>query len=100
MSMQIEAVSFQHEFRIRDVDSAYEFLCETMRTLVDRNVPKVMVKEFGSKPKWWTPQLQRLKNHRDKLYKRKNQDAKSMNCYEAALSEFSELCSRLHDSNS
>ena len=97
MCMQLEAVNFQHEFNMRNVDDAYEFFCRTMKNIVDQNVPKVTIKKYTNKQKWWTSELQRLKNRRDKLYKRKSNDAESMNNYEIALNEFNELSKRLED---
>lgn len=98
--LQLEAVNFQHEFKIRDVDSAYEFFLQTLKSLIDQNVPKVTVKKYTNKKEWWTPELQRLKNRRDKLYKRKSDDdAESIYSHEVAQKEFNELSSRLYDAH-
>lgn len=93
---QLEAINFQHEFRIRDVDSAYEFFLQTMKSVIDQNIPKVTIKKYTNRPKWWTPELQRLKNRRDKLFKRKS-GIESIMEYEAAEKSFSELNDRLFD---
>lgn len=93
---QLEAINFQHEFKIRDVDSAYEFFLQTMKNVIDQNIPKVTIKKYTNKPKWWTPELQRLKNRRDKLFKRKS-GMESIMEYEAAEKSFSELNGRLFD---
>lgn len=61
-----------------------------MTNLIEQNVPKVRRKKYTNKPKWWTPELLRLKNRRDKLFKRKS-DVKSGAEYEAALCAFNEL---------
>jgi len=43
----------------------------TLTSLIENNVPRVTVKNNANKPKWWTSELQRLKNRRDKLFKQK-----------------------------
>lgn len=95
---QLEAINFQHEFNMRDVDSAYEFFIRTVKDLVDRNVPTIRIKKYSNKPKWWTSELQHLKNRRDKLFKRKS-DAASTLEYEQALNEFNELNDRLYQNH-
>lgn len=91
MTQQLEAINFQHEFNTRDVDSAYEFFVQTMKSLIERNVPKKTIKKYSNKPKWWSAELQRLKNRRNKLYKRKSEsEMGSVNEYEEAHKAFSE----------
>ena len=63
-------IDFEQEFRLRDVDSALEFFYEKLRHLIDTNIPKITVKKYTQKPRWWTQELLRKKNRRDKLYKR------------------------------
>lgn len=96
MVSQLEAVNFQHEFKIRNVDAAYEFFITTMKNLIDQNVPKVAIKKYTNKPKWWTPELQRLKNRRDKLYKRKSRVGSVIE-YESAVTAFNDLNDRLYN---
>lgn len=93
MCQQLEAVNFQHEFNARDVDSAFGFFHCTLNELIEQNVPKATFKLYSNKPKWWTPELQRRKNRRDKLYKRKL-NGESIDEYEIALREFNDLCDR------
>lgn len=97
MCQQLESYNFEHEFKIRNVDDAYEFFCRTMIDLVDRNVPRVTVKKYANKQKWWTPELQRLKNRRDKLFKRRFEYAESMNNYVGAMNEFADKCRQLEE---
>lgn len=89
----LDAINFQHEFNVRNIDSACEFFTNTIKSLVEQNVPKITFKSYVNKPKWWSPQLQRLKNRRDKLYKRKPKGEVSEE-YELALHEFNELNER------
>lgn len=94
MAQELEAINFQHEFKIRDIDAAYEFFVDTMKSLIERNVPKSTFKKYSNKPKWWTPQLQKLKNRRDKLYKRKSVDSTSTADYETAQKTFNDESDR------
>lgn len=71
MCQQLEAINFQHEFNMRNIDSTYEFFNNTIKSLVEVNVRTKTIKLYTNKPKWWSPELQRLKYRRDKLYKRK-----------------------------
>ena len=99
LSAQIESINFQHEFMTRDVNAAYEFFVSTVKQLIDQNVPKITVTEYTNKPKWWTLELQRLKNRWDKLFKRKG-DAASTIEYEKALTDFNKLNDRLYNVHS
>lgn len=95
MVSQLDAINFQHEFNGRDADSAYEFFISTMKRLIEQNVPKVTIKKYTNKPEWWSPELQRLKNRRDKSSKRRN-GVGSMVEYEAAQKAFSDENDRRH----
>lgn len=95
LSAQMEDVNFQHEFSVRDLDSAYEFFVRTVKRMIDQNVPTIRVKKYSNRPKWWTSELQHLKNSRDKLFKRKGNGALTLE-YERALKDFNELNDRLH----
>lgn len=95
MCQQLNNINFQHEINTRDVDAAYEFLRHTMVTLIQNNVPKITIKNHENKPKWWTSELQRKKNRRDKLFKRKPKGVVTDE-YKAAVDEFNELQNKLH----
>lgn len=96
MCLQLEAINFQHEFNVRDVDSAYDYFINTMNTLIESNVPKKTIKMYSNKPKWWTAELQRLKNLRDKMYKRKPKGVMTDE-YEDAVRSFNELYEHLNN---
>lgn len=89
---QLEAINFQHEFSIRNVDSAYDFFIRTLRNLIDQNVPTIHVKQYSNKPKWWTNRLQKLMNRCAKLNKRK-----AVAEFEETLKEFNELRDKLYN---
>ncbi|XP_037029333.1 uncharacterized protein LOC119069378, partial [Bradysia coprophila] len=79
----------------RDVDAAYEFFVQTMKSLIEQNVPKKTIRKYSNKPKWWSAELQRLKNRRNKLFKRKSEtDVGSLDEYEAAYNEFNKESDR------
>lgn len=94
MRQQLDGINFQHEINHRDLDSAFDFFYCTMQSLVQNNVPKTVIKTNENKPKWWSSELQRLKNRRDKLYKRsKHEDVNDE--YTAASLKFNELAATL-----
>ncbi|XP_037040311.1 uncharacterized protein LOC119077268 [Bradysia coprophila] len=97
MECQLNAINFQHEFNIRDVDAAYEFFVQTIKSLIEQNVPKKTVRKYSNKPKWWSPELQRLKNRRDKLFKRKARNESTTLEYEEAHKLFSEESDRRYN---
>lgn len=96
MCAQLEGINFQHEFMSRDIDSAYEFFVQTMKALIDQNVPKVKVKKYSNKPKWWTSDLQRLRNRCAKLSKRKL-GVEPTPEFVKSLAEFNDLKDRLYN---
>lgn len=60
-----------------------------METLIGDNVPRVKITFNDNRPKWWTRELQRKKNRRNKLYKRKLKGSDEVE-YLAALNDFNE----------
>lgn len=96
MVHQLNAINFQHEYNIRDVDEAYEFFVHTMKTLIEQNIPKKTIRKYSNKPKWWCPELQRLKNRRDKLFKRKSGIVSTLE-YDAAQKSFSDESNRRYN---
>ncbi|RYE24260.1 MAG: hypothetical protein EOP45_06005, partial [Sphingobacteriaceae bacterium] len=95
MCQQLENINFAHEFNTRDTVSAYDFFQSTMKALIENNVPTVLVRNYENKPKWWTADLQRKKNRRNKLFKNKPKGVMTDE-YVAACNEFDELHKRLH----
>ena len=71
MCRQLDGINFAHEFNQRDFDAAFEYFFDVINTATRNNVPSVTVNGNTNRPKWWTSGLQRLKNRRNKLYKRK-----------------------------
>ena len=94
-NLRLESINFQHEFNNRKVHSAYEFFHRTLTTLIENNVPKKTVTNYPNKPKWWTRELQRRKNRRDKLFKRKPKGTLTDE-YVTACREFNEFNDSLH----
>lgn len=95
MCRQLNDINFAHEFNRLDVDSAFVYFFDVMERLTCNNVPKIKITKNTSKPKWWTRELQRKKNRRNKLYKRKLKGADEAE-YLAALNEFNELNNKLY----
>lgn len=91
MRQQLEQINFQHEINSRDIDSAMSFFHSTMETLVINNVPTKTITLNDNKPVWWNKRLQRLKNRRDKLYKRRHYNVAAKNHYEDVMREFDDL---------
>lgn len=91
----IESINFAHELSSMDVNSAFEYFLSVFRRLVDDNTPVRRIKSTQHKPKWWTRQLQTLKNRRDKLFKRKPKGVITEE-YAAALRDFNELHDALY----
>lgn len=66
-----------------------------MKTLIENNVPTVLIRNYENKPKWWTPDLQRKKNRRNKVFKSKPKGVMTDE-YAAACREFDDLHKPLH----
>lgn len=90
---ELSMVDYTNEIANRDVDSAFDFFYSTIYASVDTNVPKRMMTINLNRPEWWTKELQRLKNRRDKLFKRNRNSAEYVN----VLNKFDELSSTLFD---
>lgn len=95
LCQQIDNINFQHEFNVRDVNSAFDFFHRTISALIESNVPKKSITRNPNKPKWWTRELQCKKNRRDKLFKRKPKGTLTED-YAVACREFNELNDALH----
>lgn len=97
MCQQLDNINFAHEFNQMDVDSAFEHFQRIMNELLIKNVPKKSITLNSKRPKWWTRHWQRLKNRRDKMYKRR-QKGGSTDEYTEALHRFNELNDKLFKS--
>lgn len=84
------SINFAAEFHRRDVNEAFEYFYDVLNTAITNNIPTIKIKCNNNKPKWWNAELQRLKNKRNKEWKRSNgchQDEHYIN----ALNAFNEL---------
>lgn len=96
MKLQLDSCNFAHEFRTMDVNAAFDYFHSTLLHMITENVPQIKIKVNTNKPKWWTPQLQRLKNRKNKLFKRQ-QMGDINDDYINALREFDELHDNLRN---
>lgn len=94
MKQRLEAINFAHEFNNRTVADAFDFFYAIMNQLIIDNVPRKCIRTYPSKPSWWTRELQRKKNRKDKLSKRNPRGAFT-NEYVQALKEYHELHDKL-----
>lgn len=95
MNRELNSFNFAQEFNSLNVDAAYELFHTVLNRLLNENVPKIQIKVKSNRPKWWTQQLQTLKNRKNTLYKRK-QVGQITDEYVNALKEFDELHGKLH----
>lgn len=96
MIEELLMIDFESVFDGLDLDESHEYFSDTLIRLIHDNVPKITIKQFSNKPKWWNRDLQRMKNRRDKLFKRKS-NANGISEYTQAVNEFNQLNQRLHD---
>lgn len=94
INQRLSEVNFAQLFDRLNVDEAFDCFYDLLNQLIVDNIPKVRVKKYNNKPKWWTTELQKKKNRRDKTYKRKPKDKLTPE-YEIALNEFNELQNKL-----
>ena len=78
-----------------NVESAFDYFYDLFDRLVNENIPRIHIKKNNNKPKWWTRELQKKKNKRDKMYKRKPKNEMSPE-YTEALEEFNKLQDELY----
>lgn len=90
MSQQLDAINFAQIFDRMDIETAFDYFYELLNRLIIENIPTIQIKVNNNRPKWWTHELQRKKNKRDKMYKRKPKNEMSSD-YTEALKEFNEL---------
>lgn len=97
MSQQIESLNFAQIFHNMDINAAYDYLHEFLIQKIHDNVPVKRITTYPRKPKWWTRELQAKKNRRDKLFKRKHQNAAQIEDYRTSVLEFNQLNEVLHE---
>lgn len=90
MTQQLNAINFAHIFDRMDVVSAFDYFYCLMDRLIMENVPRTKRKKKNNKPKWWTRELQKKKNKRDKMYKNKPKNIMTPE-YTEALKDFNIL---------
>lgn len=93
---QLNAINFALIFLELNVEDAFDYFYLLMGQLIKENIPTVRIKKNNDKPKWWTPELQRKKNRRDKAYKRKPKNELTEE-YVKSLEEFNELRDKLYN---
>lgn len=96
MCQQLNDENFAKIFDRMEVDEAFEYFYDKLNTLVIENIPRIRIKKYKNKPVWWTSELQKLKNKRDKIYKRKPKNESSLEYTESVVS-FNELEAKLFD---
>lgn len=95
MTERFNSINFAQIFDKMDVETSFDYFYELINGVVTENIPTVRKKKTN-KPKWWTVELQKKKNKRDKEYKRKPKDKQTPE-YIAALKEFNELEEKLYN---
>lgn len=95
MCLQLDNINFAHEFGRLSVNSAFEYFHDVIDRLIKCNIPKITINKNSNRPKWWTRELQKKKNRRDKLYKRKPKGMVTDE-YVVSVNEFNALNDRLH----
>lgn len=93
---QLNAINFARIFQSLDVEASFDYFYLLINQLIKENIPTIQVKKRKNKPKWWTPELQRKKNKRDKMFKRKPKNGSTTE-YLEALNEFNELQDTLYN---
>lgn len=58
---KLKEIDFAHKMHGQDVDEALEYFYNVLNNLIDDNIPKIKIKKYANKPKWWTKELQRKK---------------------------------------
>lgn len=94
MMQELDAINFAAEFHHRSIEQAFEFFYDKLNTIITNNVSTVKFRVFCNKPKWWNKDLQKLKNKRNKEWKRRNADDEQ---YAKVSREFNELYELLHN---
>lgn len=89
----LKSVNFAHIYNGMNVENAFTHFYEVVLNAIDDYVPKIRIRKYSSKPKWWNKEIQQRKNRRDKLYKRRNNgNASHLKEYEIALDDFNQTC--------
>lgn len=91
---KLNEVNFAHEFNLLNTESAFEYFYGIINSLICNNVPKIVISKKTNRPKWWNSELQRLKNLRNKWFKRKAMGTCSNEQYADVLNEFKTLSDR------
>ena len=62
MNQELNSFNFAHGFNSLNIDTAFELFHTILIRLINKNVPKIQIKVKANRLKWWTQQLQTLKN--------------------------------------
>lgn len=90
MNNELNAINYAAIFHGMSVEEAFDYMYDTLNKAIKKHIPIVKIKCRPNKPKWWNAEMQRLKNKRNKEWKRLN-GGNPTEQYEKALNEFNEL---------
>lgn len=90
MRSELSSINFAHEFNTRNVEKSFEFFYDKLNSVILNNIPKIKIKSNKNKPKWWNSDLQKLKNKKNKEWKRRTINSNNEN-YEKVVKEFNDL---------
>lgn len=90
MVIELSTINYAAVFHRMSVEAAFEYFYDILKKAIANNIPIVRIKCKTNKPKWWNAELQKLKNKRNKEWKRLNGSNQSQQ-YDKALKDFNEL---------
>lgn len=85
----LNRINFAEVFHGMSTDDAFDYFYSILNDTINKNVPLVKIKCNKNKPKWWNTELQKLKNKRNKEWKRSNGDSSNVQ-YKKALNDFND----------
>lgn len=68
---QLNQINFAHVFSQMNVTEAFDYFYGKLNEFITSNIPTKKVKTL-KKPKWWSKELNKLKNKRDKAWKKRD----------------------------
>lgn len=90
MVNELNAINYAAVFHRMSVEEAFNYFYDILNTAIKINIPMRKIKRYDNKPKWWNSELQKLKNKRNKEWKRLNGGNQNQ-YYLKALNDFNEL---------
>lgn len=94
MVNELNAINYAAVFHRMSIEGAVDYFYDVLNSVIRNNIPKIKIKCNNNKPMWWNADLQKLKNKRNKEWKKGGSQNEQ---YLIALENINELNELTHN---